>query len=81
MVRVSLDRSLAAEWFGGKDAVEAKAGNVLQLVDALDRMAPGFAEIAPVRTVFAVDGEITADWSVAINDASEVILLPRIGGG
>lgn len=81
MVRVSLDRSLAAEWFGGRDAVEAEAGNVLQLVDALNRMAPGFAEIAPVRTVFAVDGEVTADWSVALSDASEVILLPRIGGG
>ncbi|MGE3692110.1 MAG: MoaD/ThiS family protein [Novosphingobium sp.] len=81
MVKVSLDRSLAAEWFGGRDVVEAEAGSVLQLVDALDRMAPGFAEIAPVRTVFAVDGEVTADWSVAINDASEVFLLPRIGGG
>lgn len=81
MVRVSLDRSLAAEWFGGRDTVEAEGGNVLQLVEALDRISPGFAEIAPVRTVFAVDGEVTADWSVAINDASEVILLPRIGGG
>lgn len=81
MVKVSLDRSLAAEWFGGRDTVEAEGGNVLQLVEALDRISPGFAEIAPVRTVFAVDGEVTADWSVAINDASEVILLPRIGGG
>ena len=76
-----VDRSLAAEFFGSREAMQLTAESLFDLVGMLDAMAPGFAEIAPVRTAFAVDGNIVADWSTSLQGAREVFLLPRIGGG
>jgi len=68
------------EYFGG-DRLELEAGNLFDLVRKLDAQAPGFAEIAEVRAAFAIDGVFTTDWSSPLAGATEVILLPRIGGG
>ena len=76
-----VDRSLAAEFFGSRETMELTADSLIELVGVLDAMAPGFAEIAPVRAAFAVDGRIVADWTLPLRDAQEVYLLPRIGGG
>jgi sulfur-carrier protein len=80
-MNVVVDRSLAAEFFGSRETMELTAASLFELVGMLDGMAPGFAEIAPVRTAFAVDGNIVADWSTSLRGAHEVFLLPRIGGG
>jgi molybdopterin synthase sulfur carrier subunit len=68
------------EFFDG-DRLELTAINLFDLVQKLDERAPGFAEIAPIRAAFAIDGVFTADWSLPLAGASEVILLPRVGGG
>jgi molybdopterin converting factor small subunit len=70
-----------AEAFGGKDVLDVAAGNIFDLVRALDRLSPGFGESAEVRLAFAVDGTITSDWGAPLNAASEVIVVPRVGGG
>lgn len=69
------------EFFGGKDRLDLDAGNLFGMVRELDGLAPGFARVAEVRAAFAVDGTYTADWSMSLADADEVILLPRVGGG
>ena len=80
-MRLLIDRSLAAEFFGGREEIGLEAASLFALVDALDGIAPGFADIAPVRATFAVDGEVRADWSAPLTADSEVYVLPRIGGG
>lgn len=67
--------------FFGVDRLALEAGTLFALVDALDALAPGFAAIAQPRVHFAVDGVLETDWSRSLAGASEVIILPRVGGG
>lgn len=69
------------EYFGSTDEFDAEAANLFQLVDALDRIAPGFAEAAGVKLAFAVDGELMEDWTRPLPPGCEVLIVPRIGGG
>lgn len=69
------------EFFGGRDRLDVEADTLFALVGKLDEIAPGFAEVADSRAAFAVDGVYTPVWSVALADAREVILLPRVAGG
>jgi molybdopterin synthase sulfur carrier subunit len=68
------------EFFDG-DRLELSATNLFDLVRRLDECAPGFADVAGIRAAFAIDGVFTTDWSSPLAGASEVILLPRVGGG
>jgi hypothetical protein len=72
---------LDAEFFGGAGSMDIDAGNVFELVAALDRCSPGFAEVADVRVAFAVDDALTGDWTAPLSNTSGVLLVPRIGGG
>ena len=69
------------EFFGGRDRLEMESGNLFGLVRELDKIAPGFSDIAEIRVTFAIDGVVTGDWSNSLAEAREVILLPRVGGG
>ncbi len=69
------------ELFDGRDRLDLDAATLFALVEEIDRIAPGFAELATVRAAFAIDGVVTADWSTSLADAHEVIMLPRVGGG
>lgn len=85
-MRLTLDRSFAAEFFGSRESIEfapddIASGNLFGLVGRLDALAPGFAEIAPVRAAFAVDGTVVSDWSTPLTADSDIFLLPRVGGG
>lgn len=81
MVRVVVMPPFDNEFFGGKDRLEIEASNLFGAVRELGKLGPGFAEIAEVRATLAVDGVVTADWSTPLTEASEVIVLPRVGGG
>jgi len=70
-----------AEFFAGRDRLAVEADSLFDLVAALDAQAPGFAAIAQPRATFAVDGVVAPDWATPITPDSEVILLPRVGGG
>ena len=72
---------LDAEFFGGEGCMDVNAGNVFELVRALDRRNPGFADVADVRVAIAVDDVLIADWTTSLSDDSDVLLVPRVGGG
>lgn len=80
-MRVVVERSLALEFLGGREVIEAEGGNLLQILRALDAMAPGLAEQATARFAFAVDGVLATDWSKPLPAGAEVLLFPRVGGG
>lgn len=81
MARIVVTSPLSTEFFGGREEIEVSAGNVFQLVAALDRMSPGFGEAAGIRVAFAVDGVFAGDWATPLSANSEVLLVPRVGGG
>lgn len=81
MVRVVPTAAIAADWFGGGAEFEIEAGNLFQLAEALDRRSPGFAGVAGIAISFAVDGALAEDWTAPLPAGSEVLLVPRIGGG
>jgi molybdopterin synthase sulfur carrier subunit len=67
--------------FFAAGTLSLQAGNLFELVDRLDALAPGFAAIAQPRVHFAVDGVLETDGSRDLSTAREVIVLPRVGGG
>lgn len=71
----------AAEYFGGGDEFEAAADNLFQLVDSLDARAPGFGDAAGIQLVFAVNGELVEDWTRALPEGAEVVIVTKISGG
>jgi molybdopterin converting factor small subunit len=81
LARVTIMAPLDAEFFGGEGSLEVDAGNVFELVGALGKRSPGFAEVADVRIAVAVDEVLTADWATPLSSNSAVLLVPRIGGG
>ena len=81
MAKITLMAPFGADSFGGRDVLTLEAGNIFALVRMLDALSPGFGENADVRLAFAVDGTVTSDWATMLNAQSEVIVLPRVGGG
>jgi sulfur-carrier protein len=81
LARVTIMPPLASEFFGGTNSIEVDAGSVFELVGVLDRRNPGFAEVADVRVAFAVDDVLMTDWATPLSRNSEVLLVPRVGGG
>ena len=81
MARVTIMSPLSSEFFGGAENVDVYAGNIFELVGALDRRNPGFADVADVRVAFAVDDVLTTDWATPLSESSNVLLVPRVGGG
>ena len=67
---------------GGVREFEVEADTVRAAVRALDARYPGLAEFIRDRAAVAIDGIIhQRGWMQAIGPDSEVVLLPRIGGG
>jgi len=69
------------EFFGGKNRLELDARTVIGLVNKMDEVGPGFADLADVRAAIAVDGVVQADWSASIAGAEEIIVMQRVAGG
>ena len=69
------------EFFGGTDRFELSAKTLFGVVNKLDEIGPGFADLADVRAAFAVDGEVQPDWSVSLESATEVIVMAKVAGG
>jgi molybdopterin converting factor small subunit len=71
----------AGQFFGGAEMLDVAAGNLFALVDALDRLGPGFGEDAALRAAFAVDGVMQTDWSAPLASDAQVMVFPRVAGG
>ena len=67
---------------GDVTTFEVEAVTVRELIRELDRRYPGFGDHIERRMAIAIDGEIHQDALFALLMAgSEVVLIPRIGGG
>ena len=67
---------------GGVSEFEVDARTVRDVIRELDRRYPGFGEHIERRMAIAIDGEIHQDALFApLSPASEVFLIPKIGGG
>ena len=71
----------AGQFFAGAERIEVAAANLFGVVDALDALAPGFAEEAALRAAFAVNGTICSDWAAPLAAGAEVMVFPRVAGG
>lgn len=80
-VRVIVMPPFDREFFGGVDRLEITARTLFGLVNRLDEIGPGFAELADVRAAFAVDGVVQPDWSAPLDGVEEVVVLPKVAGG
>lgn len=81
LVRIVPTGTAGTEYFGSGDEFEVEAGNLFQLVEALDHIAPGFADAAGIQLVFAVNGELVEDWTLPLPAGAEVLIVTKISGG
>ncbi len=81
MARVALNSDCAA-FTGGATEFDIPAATVRELITALDARFPGLGDYADRRMAVAIDGEIHQDaWFSPIGPDSEVVFIPKIGGG
>jgi molybdopterin converting factor small subunit len=67
---------------GGLTEFEVEATTFRRLVLELERRFPGLGRQVEESMAVAVDGEIYQDaYGVALRAGSEVVLIPKIGGG
>ncbi len=82
MVHVVLAGSQGREFTGGAFEFEVGADTVRRMILELEARYPGFGDFVERRMAVAIDGEIHQDaWASALQPDSEVVLIPKIGGG
>ncbi|HPU50366.1 MAG TPA: MoaD/ThiS family protein [Burkholderiaceae bacterium] len=82
MARVASRAQQVLEFTGGLDHFEIQAGTVRALILELDRLYPGLGTHVDRHMAIAIDGEIHQDaLGEPLGADSEVVLIPRIGGG
>ncbi len=82
MAKVVLTTDLSREFTGGTSELEVAASSVRRLIRALDERFPGLGEELKTKMAVAIDGQIYQDAFLESLEAdSEVVFLPRIGGG
>jgi molybdopterin converting factor small subunit len=80
--RVLISGSACRQLAGGLSEVEVEATSFRRLVLELDARFPGLGRHVEESMAIAIDGEIFQDaYSVALQAGSEIVLIPRIGGG
>jgi molybdopterin synthase sulfur carrier subunit len=80
--------ALLRKYTDGKDRVVASGRNVGELIDDLERLYPGLREhviedgdVKPSIAI-SIDGDMSTGGVLEpVRDASEVFILPAIGGG
>jgi hypothetical protein len=66
---------------GGAAAMDVEADTVGRMIAELERRHPGLGAYVERKVAIAIDGEIHQDALFAsLSPASEVFLIPRIGG-
>ena len=82
MAHVASADQRVRELAGGLDSFEVDADSVRALIAELDRRFPGLGSHVDRHMAIAIDGEIHHDaLGEALLPDSEVVLIPRIGGG
>ena len=71
-----------ASFTGGASEFDVAALSVGAMIRELEQRWPGLGEYVERRMAIAIDGEIFQDADGAtLGEASEVCLIPKIGGG
>jgi molybdopterin converting factor small subunit len=70
------------QFTGGKTEFELEATTFRQLIVELERKYPGLGSQVEEGMAVAIDGEIFQDaYQVKLKPGSEIVLIPKIGGG
>ena len=70
------------QFTGGKTEFEVEATTFRQLVRELEQKYPGLGNHVEEGMAVAVDGEIFQDaYQAELKPGSEIVLIPKIGGG
>jgi len=82
MPHVRMTGIAARKFTGGATEFDVEADTVRRLITELDRRYPGLGEQIDEGMAVAIDGEIYQDAYMArLGPDSEVVLIPKIGGG
>ncbi len=83
MPKVVLSSGSACQRFtGGQTEFEVEATTFRRLVLELEQKFPGLGKQVEEGMAVAIDGEIFQDsYAVALRPDSEIVLIPKIGGG
>ena len=82
MVHVVAADSACRQYTNGMAEFDVEATTVRRLIAALEARHPGLGDHIVRRMAIAIDGEIHQDADdTPLAPASEVYLIPRIGGG
>jgi sulfur-carrier protein len=82
MPRVILSAMAARRLTGGETVFEVEADTVQRMIAELDRRFPGLGHQIDEGMAVAIDGEIYQDaWQARLGPDSEIVLIPKIGGG
>lgn len=67
---------------GGLAAFDVDADTVRRMISVLDARYPGLGDHIRRKLAIAVDGDIHQEaGDISLNPTSEVVLIPKIGGG
>jgi len=70
------------QFTGGRTEFEVEATSFRKLILELERKFPGLGHQVEEGMAIAVDGEIHQDaYDVQLKPGSEIVLIPKIGGG
>lgn len=72
----------ARRFTGGVTEFDVEANTVRRMITELDRRFPGLGHQIDEGMAVAIDGEIYQDaYQARLEPDSEVVLIPKIGGG
>ena len=82
MPKVMLAMAAARRFTGGQTEFQIEANTVRRMIAELDRRFPGLGHQIDEGMAVAIDGEIFQDaYQAELGPHSEVVLIPKIGGG
>lgn len=82
MPKVVITGQAARRFTGGQTEVQVEADTVRRMIAELDRRFPGLGHQIDEGMAVAIDGEIFQDsYQTRLDPDSEVVLIPKIGGG
>jgi molybdopterin synthase sulfur carrier subunit len=80
--KVVLAGMSARRFTGGETEFEVEADTVRRMIAELDRRFPGLGHQIDEGMAVAIDGEIFQDaYQAELKPDSEIVLIPKIGGG
>lgn len=82
MPKVVISGIAARRFTGGQSEVEVEADTVRRMITELERRFPGLGRQIDESMAVSIDGEIYQDAYLApLRADSEIVLIPKIGGG